>query len=294
MIKPTVLLLFVLGISGYSILTHWHKTHFSLQRSSGYHTFFKSTLLGLIIFGLTALVYLAIVMIGKHFQVTFDLGYWFLENAFLLKNIDTETVALFDISILTFLFSIILPRVYYLFKNRAGLLKDEFLKDADSPDFSRLFGYSIKKGLPVLFTMSDRKVYIGYIYEAQAKVDTSDVYILPVLSGYRSDTDLALIKVTPYEDVVSLINEQNKVDATNKLIEGGLSSEQAKTALVKEPDLYESWYQFIVGLPLREIVHAHLHDLTHEDAFKNEELKVKPKIIRVKNMSSVKSEFYSQ
>nr|WP_193987485.1 hypothetical protein [Lelliottia steviae] len=211
MIKPTVLLLFVLGISGYSILTSWHKTHFSLHRSNGYHTFFKSTSVGLIIFAITSCLYYLAVLSGNHFNLQYDFGHWFLKNVLMLKNIDDSTVALFDISFISLCLGVVIPIIYYLFNDKESLYAEEFLTDADSPDFSRLFGHSITQGLPILFTMSDRKVYIGYIYEVQAKVHTSDVYILPVVSGYRDERTLSLKKVTQYKKVINSLNEQKKM-----------------------------------------------------------------------------------
>jgi len=278
MIKPTVLLLLILGISGYSILTNWHKTHFSLHRSNGYHTFFKSTSVGLIIFSISSVLFYIAVLIGNYFGLNYDIGHWVLANIFMLDELDKYTVALFNISMTTLFLGVAIPFIYYFFNDKTSLYVEEFLTDADSPDFSRLFGHSIKKGLPILFTMSDKKVYIGYIYEVQAKVHTSDVYILPVFGGYRDEKTLALKKITPYKDVIDLINEQEKKKIKEKLIDAGLSPMDAKIYLDNRPELFDSWDKFIIALPLREVVHAHLQDFTHENEFKNEEFKLKPKI----------------
>lgn len=278
MIKPTVLLLFVLGISGYSILTSLHKTHFSLHRSNGYHTFFKSTSVGLIVFLFSAGLYYLAVFIGNYFNLHYDFGRWFLESVLMLKNVEDSTVALFDISLTSLCLGVAIPFIYYLFKDKTSLYVEEFLTDADSPDFSRLFGHSIKAGLPILFTMSDRKVYIGYIYEVQAKVHTSDVYILPVVSGYRDEKTLSLKKVTPYEELINSLNGEQKEEVKQQLIMQGLSEKDADEYAEKALERYDQWGKFIIALPLREVKHAHLHDFTHEQEFKLEERKLKPKI----------------
>ncbi|MBZ2192013.1 hypothetical protein JFJ09_07260 [Pseudoalteromonas arctica] len=278
MIKPTVLLLFVLGISGYSILANWHKTHFSLHRSNGYHTFFKSTSVGLIIFVTSSCLYYFSVVLGKYFEINYDFGHWILINVFQLKELDKSTVALFNISLTTLCLGVVTPFIYYLFNDKESLYAEEFLTDADSPDFSRLFGYSITEGFPILFTMSDRKVYIGYIYEVQSKILTSDVHILPVISGYRDEKTLALKKVTPYKELIDRINKKEKSEITERLINLGMSDREAFETLEANPGLYDQWDKFLIALPLREITYAHLHDFTHEHEFKYEERKLKPRI----------------
>lgn len=278
MIKPTVLLLFVLGISGYSILTRWHKTHFSLHRSNGYHTFFKSTSVGLIIFIFSSCLYYLAVLLGNHLNIQFDLGHWFLKNVLMLTNIDNSTAALLDISLISLCLGIIIPFIYYLFNDKKSLYAEEFLTDADSPDFSRLFGYSIIEGLPILFTMSDRKVYIGYIYEVQSKIHTTDVHILPVISGYRDEKTLALQKVTPYKEVIDRINEQGTQEIKEKLRESGASDEEIEETIEANSELFDQWDKFLITLPLREIKYAHLHDFTHEQDFQKAEIDIKPRI----------------
>ena len=271
MIKPTVLLLFVLGISGYSILTSWHKTHFSLHRSNGYHTFFKSTSVGLIVFIFSSCLYYLAVLLGNHLNIQFDLGHWFLKNVLMVKNIDNSTIALLDISLISLCLGIIIPFIYYLFNDKESLYAEEFLSDADSPDFSRLFGHSITEGLPILFTLSDRKVYIGYIYEVQSKIHTSDVHILPVISGYRDEKTLALNKVTPYKEVIDRINEQSTHEIKEKLIDLGATDEETIKALKLHSEFFDQWDKFLIALPLREIKYAHLHDFTHEQDFQKAE-----------------------
>jgi hypothetical protein len=277
MIKPTVLLIFVLGIAGYSILTNWHKTHFSLHRSNGYHTFFKSTSVGLIIFVISSGLYYLAVVLGNYFNLYYDFGHWFLKNVLKLKNLDESTIALFDISVTTLCLGFLIPVAYYRFNDKKKLYSKEFLTDADSPDFSRLFGYSIKVGLPILFTMSDRKVYIGFIYQVQAKLHTSDVHILPVIGGYRDKNNLALKKVTPYEEVIEQINEKEKQEIEKELIKKGMTKEEVFKVFEDNPAIYDQWSKFLIALPLREIQHAHLHDFTHEKDFKKAETKMKQK-----------------
>ncbi|ENN98996.1 hypothetical protein J139_09488 [Pseudoalteromonas agarivorans S816] len=217
-------------------------------------------------------------MLSSHFDFQFDLGHWFLKNVLMIKNIDNSTIALLDISLISLCLGIIIPFIYYLFNDKESLYSEEFLTDADSPDFSRLFGHSITEGLPILFTLSDRKVYIGYIYEVQSKIHTSDVHILPVISGYRDEKTLALNKVTPYKEVIDRINEQSTHEIKEELIDLGATDEETIKALKLHSEFFDQWDKFLIALPLREIKYAHLHDFTHEQDFQKAEIDIKPRI----------------
>ena len=268
MIKPTILLLLVFGVSGYSLLNHYHKTHFPLHRSNGYHTFFKSTSVGLFAFLISAFIFLLISEVATLCDINVDLGHWFLTEVLLFSHVEKHWVAIVDISTITFFMSIVLPWLIYKLFDREHLLEDEFLKDADSPEFSRLFHRSNKTGLPILFTMSDRKVYIGYIYEIQAKIQSNDIYILPVMAGYRDKDNLKFIEVTPYESVIKNIEKEKKLELLDNLNSLALDEVSRDKLLEYSSVLYEAWDKFLVALPLREITYAHLHDLSHEQNFK--------------------------
>ncbi|MCF2861467.1 hypothetical protein ABMY44_04760 [Pseudoalteromonas sp. Cnat2-41] len=274
MIKPTVLLLLVFGICGYLILSQNYKTRFSYLRSSGYHTFFWSTSVGLVLFIVSAFVFWCAIQVATCFDIKFDFGRWLLNSAFQVYDVESETVATFNISAISLALSGLYASVKFFMPGRTEKLKKEFVKDADSPELTRLFGFSSHTGIPVLFTMSDRKVFCGYIYEMQAAIHTSDIHILPVFSGFRDEKNLSLKKVTMYREVVNLVNRANMAKAEDELIVAGMPIELAKTYVEVNSENYESWDKFTIALPLREIIHAHLHDITHEEDFRREELKL--------------------
>lgn len=316
MIKPTVLLIFVLGIAGYLYLDCSHKHHFELRRSSGYHTFFKSTAYGLLFFAIAALIYSAFVFVASYFQITFDLGMFFLNYAFHLECTPYEA-ALLDIALLTLSIGFVYPRVKYIkrfwrdrklrgdpeelkasnlpfyrrpfkcFKAfklgvsevRKEYLKREFVTDAESPEFSRLVGRSWEYGLPILFTLSDRKVYIGYVYEFAAKRGVSDLMILPIMGGFRTKDDLKFTQMTPYEEVVEELTQLERDMFIKQISEGdnGIDEESAKALLETRADMFDSaefWLQFVVTLPFREIVHAHIYDIEQQERFAEKEDKI--------------------
>ncbi|HHY0612745.1 hypothetical protein JL830_25245 [Vibrio parahaemolyticus] len=86
-------------------------------------------------------------------------------------------------------------------------LRDEFLSDVESPEFSRLIKKASELSLPILFTMSDRKVYVGYPYEITGGALINDLLVVPLVSGYRCKDTNRLHIITRYIDVVQKIKE---------------------------------------------------------------------------------------
>ncbi|KJY88448.1 hypothetical protein TW84_15140 [Vibrio neptunius] len=244
MIKPSILFVLILCISGYVFAQQWHKTHYQLKRSNGYHTFLMSAAIGLFLFAIGTIVYAIGIWLGKLTGLHFSVGELVLIGVFRSESTHTE-FALFDISIIALILSRLLPKLYYINEERKfSKFMFEFSMDSESPEFTQLFFKSHYHELPILFTMSDRKVYIGYIYEIQTG-HFNDIYIVPYLSGYRDRDTLELHKITPYHAVMEDIeNEQEDSVELDK---------------------------FTIALPLREIVHAHLHDFRYEERFREKE-----------------------
>lgn len=242
-----------------------------LQRSSGYHTFFSSSTAGLLLTFIASLLYFWLISLGYHSNVDNSWGKSFLNQTF-LTVFDSSTVAMFEISFITLILSQLLPWLWYFPQDKAVLLREEFFKDAESPEFTKLFYRSSLTGVPVLFTLSDRKVYIGYIYEMPIKPFT-DIYVLPMFSGYRCKTELKLKKVTPYKPIVDQLEAEERRKVTSALQAQGFKSEDTKAFVDEHLNQKNIWANFIVTIPLREIVHAHLHDFDHEDMFKQHEAK---------------------
>lgn len=273
MIKPTVLFVFILGIAGYNVLRNIHKTHYVLKRSSGYHTFFSSSSAGILLFAIASIIYFWLVSLGYNYTEQNSLGKLFLEKTF-SREFNMELVSLFEISFLVLVLSQLLPFLFYLPLDKKSLLRQEFLQDAESPEFTRLFYQSSLTGVPVLFTLSDRKIYIGYIYEIQVK-QFSDIYILPLFSGYRCKEELKLKKVTPYKPVVDYLEEKERDRYKAVLTRAGYEFDESKEAIDDFLDQRNIWADFLIAVPLREIIHAHLHDFAHEKMFQEHEARQK-------------------
>ncbi|MGR5311974.1 hypothetical protein C5F64_15625 [Photobacterium damselae subsp. damselae] len=247
MIKPSVLIVFVLCLSGYLYLKTNPKTSVTLSRTSGYHTFFWSASWGVGMGVRAVVIYYIGILLHDCFGWSFSLGNLFL-NTILKCDLSYTGIAIFDLSVVTIILGYLLPASSFKFNKKTqkerqiGWLRE----DTESPEFTKLFFKSFEYGLPILFTMSDRKVYIGYVLEIHA-TNFNDVNIIPIFSGYRDKDTLSLVPVTPYKDVIGEVEDetQEKIDIE----------------------------VFSVTLPLREINHAHLHDFRYYSKFKSLEEK---------------------
>ncbi|OCH17021.1 hypothetical protein [Aliivibrio logei] len=251
MIKPSVFFVLILCIAGYSFAKNYHKTHYNLKRSSGYHTFLMSAVLGAILFSIATIVYIAGLQIGNATGLDVSFGRYILIDVFKGGQSASEVIV-FDIALISMLLAWVIPALYYFIKgNKKALFFNQFAEDPKSPEFTRLFFMSHYHEMPILFTMSDRKVYIGFVTEIYSN-DFNDIHIIPYVSGYRDKDTLELKTVTPYQDVMDEIKNNNQKDVDLKT--------------------------FTVALPLREIAHAHLYDFNHEENFHEKEQKHRDKL----------------
>ncbi len=194
---------------------------------------------------ISVLVYAGFDWLLSKLEWHFSLGDIVL-NTILMQDTNPSNIALFDISAITILLSVTIPVMLYKFDltYQYYCFLEEFAQDGESPEYTQLFFRSYEYGLPILFTLSDNKVYIGYVTEIHAR-PFNDVYIIPIVSGYRESTTHKLKLVTPYKAII----EDVENDECNEL----------------------DFEAFTVALPLREIVHAHLHDFEKYDDFRKAE-----------------------
>ncbi|MGF1717851.1 hypothetical protein L4D08_23605, partial [Photobacterium chitinilyticum] len=171
MLKPSILFILILCISGYQLLDKIHHQRYKLKRSSGYHTFFKSATVGILLFLATSVLFAITHKLSEIPYVGFELpiGFWFLESLFPDSDITRWEGTLCEIGIIMLVASRFSTKFLYADENKkVEYYMNSFQQDPESPEFTRLFFMSLEYGLPILFTMSDRKVYIGYLMEVHA------------------------------------------------------------------------------------------------------------------------------
>lgn len=247
MLKPTVIFILVICISGYLYCSRTYRNIVKLEKSEGYHTFFISASWGLVLF-VIAYVITSIVSLMAWAQTV---GAMFKSAiSILLSDIaqNTELLNLLSVFLVTLLLGYFVPIIINLYsdhKENDKALLNEWKRCAssdDSPEFSTLCFNSIEYGLPIAFTLSNKKVYIGYAMAFGIKAN--DILLLPIVSGYRCNERLDFIPLINYEPVIKFILNRENPKNVQKALE-----------------------KFLISIPHREVVHANLHDLSYREHF---------------------------
>ncbi|NRA78042.1 MAG: hypothetical protein HRU18_07525 [Pseudoalteromonas sp.] len=254
MIKPTVFIILLISIVGYIFCKSSHFTSPKFNKSNGYHTFLLSACYGCGIFVLAFFIYWfchsssdkeffvgflssTLINVFKDLAPSIQITFWLLN--------------FIQISIIAMLLAFTLP---WFFLGIAMLitkstptevLYGSFSKIADTDDlseFSSLFFLSNETGIPIAFTLSNRKAYIGYPFHGAKHLN--DIMILPLMSGYRCTDELRLELVTDYQPIFDYLLNNEEDDGA----------------------------RFLITIPIREIVHASLHDFGYKDLFKEHEV----------------------
>jgi len=72
--------------------------------------------------------------------------------------------------------------------------------------------------MPICVTLSDNKVYVGYIRETlDFTTIRNDIGLTPLLSGYRDESTKRIIFTTRYDEVSKILNSNNSVEINDSL-----------------------------------------------------------------------------
>lgn len=240
MIRLSVLLVLLMVLAGYIYNSApWKK--YELEQSVGAHTTLICAVSGLMMFFLSACFIMACKFMGYDSQLikfSADLLFPYPE-AF-----SDVTLAAIEIGLLAVGLAKIIPIFILWFLDdgkvsATDLACDAFRNSSTKSEFAEILFESLSAGMPVLFTMKDKKVYVGYPVELKY-ANFNDIQIVPVYSGYRDKDTLELKLTVPYEMVIEKMQSADT-----------------------EFDIK----QFLVSMPLREISHAHLFDFQKKNLF---------------------------
>ncbi|MDN3487211.1 hypothetical protein QL989_17875 [Pseudoalteromonas sp. APC 3224] len=254
MIKPTVIFILVITIAGHIYRKTNYKLYPKYDSSNGYHTFLLAASTGLVLF-ICSYIFTNIIARFSFFQ---SVGVLFSNHLNVLTpsiGQDHETVNLISVLIFTVIISWFIPMLKYeIAKKRQenptfNSWKKAARKDL-TPEFTHLAFNSWEYGLPIAFTLSNNKVYVGYISEIG--IDSNDIHLLPILSGYRCDKKKDLIYLIDYKPVIEhILNEEYETNGENTEIKSKMS-------------VYK---KFAIAIPHREVIHANLHDTSYKKHF---------------------------
>ncbi|KZN53296.1 hypothetical protein [Pseudoalteromonas luteoviolacea] len=262
MLKPTVILVLTFTIIGYIFCSRNYLTKPTFRKTSGYHTFILSAAWGIglwlvsaLLFGLTTLVFF---LLSWESGLIAPLLTHFIQVIFPNLYVPLYAIHSFQISIIALFLALKGPSIILHFvakmtgeseDNVANAVYYSLSATDDTPEFTQITTRSMTVGLPIAFTLSNSKVYIGYPTEIAFHMN--DIMILPLKSGYRCENEQRLELVTDYVPVWDDIREE-------------LSASQEE-----EVDL--DLDRFLINIPVREIVHANLHDFHYRKNFEKYE-----------------------
>lgn len=239
MIKPTVIFILVITIAGHLFCNRTYFTITDYKKSQGYHTFLLAASWGL---GLFCISYIIVSVFGvTEFGRTLGSSFKNFLSILMPEVSNTPSgINLIAVYLMTLLLSYIIPKAIKRAAYQKNLLYETWklaAKKDSTPEFSSIIFSSWEKGLPVAFTLSNSKVYIGYVVETG--IDSNDLNVLPLVSGYRDDEKKDLIYLIDYKPVLEKIQKHEGSDIS----------------------------KFLISIPHREIIHANLHDFDYKKHF---------------------------
>lgn len=198
-------LLLIPLIAGYAFSLTWDGSRYFAVREEGYRLYFRTAFYGLLLFVAAGLIHLYLI---SHFD-----GYLPYFGNVLVAFVDTDSAVtnnqttLLSLAIITLMLGLFSGHLL----NTLPYSKQILLYTATSnDDFEQLVLRSVRKSMPLCVTMSNKKVYVGYVIRSiNPGEKRTALRILPLISGYRTDMGLIEFNVS-YHDVYEKISPQDE------------------------------------------------------------------------------------
>ncbi len=206
-------------LAGYCALHICHFFRFRAQKQDGNRLLFESALAGipLLMLGRLTTYWSASTPWGK------------LAGRRIVEIIDTPFIGT---ALVSLVFGIVLPLIVNAFTSKERA-KWWAIKATDN-GFLRLAQTALRREMPISLTLKTRKVYIGYVVQTpNLKLAEQYIHVLPLVSGYRDPTTLALKLTADYASVYAKSN----VNVDDFSITIPLAS--IDSANLFDPDAYE-------------------------------------------------------
>ena len=206
-------------LAGYCALHICHFFRFRAQKQDGNRLLFESALAGipLLMLGRLTTYWSAFTPWGK------------VAESRIVKIIDTPFIGT---ALVSLVFGIVLPLIVNAFTSKERA-KWWAIKATDN-GFLRLAQTALRREMPISLTLKTRKVYIGYVVQTpNLKLAEQYIHVLPLVSGYRDPTTLALKLTADYASVYAKAN----VNVDDFSITIPLAS--IDSANLFDPDAYE-------------------------------------------------------
>jgi hypothetical protein len=205
---PLTPILIISLVSGYIFIINFPSISYKIHRVNNLTQYLLIAFYSIILFIISVVIYI----IADYFKLTSILNdcFPFISNSIINIFSDSQFENHIDILyILCINFGIalavfILNRFSKIFKktNKLKLLKTL----AEVSPFEAVILDSIIRALPVSLTMSNGKVYIGFINESyDVSLDRKEIKLIPLISGYRKEATKEVVFTTYYFDVYEKI-----------------------------------------------------------------------------------------
>lgn len=235
-------------IAGYSWANSWHLSRYRIARSNGYTLYFSAALYGvaiLVMAGLTLMLLTAweVGFVEYLAQASGLLG--------LSPSVGSFGLQVAALLLVTILYGIVGGHLLNLLTGTHWPYKLA-IKNAD---FERLVLRAIERSLPMLVTLENGKVYVGYVIRTiDPLADEKELRLLPIFSGFRSPETGQVTFSTNYSEVLVEISEDDSEDGEDE--DGGALGH-----------LYPG--DFEVVIPVSKIVTSTLYDDEAYTRFQN-------------------------
>lgn len=193
--------IFIVLLAGYSFSISFPLSRFYSSRETGYRIYFRTAFYALFVAVCGYLLHMALVATNLF---NGPMPYELIGK---LLNDDISIVSKhgsWQLLLITLVFGLCAGHLF-----RGALLKKFFLQLAIADDdFERTVVRSMRRNMPMEFTMEHGKVYIGFVRKGiDPGNDRNHIRILPLVSGYRDSENYHLVLTTHYSEVYDLFEE---------------------------------------------------------------------------------------
>lgn len=222
-------LLLIPSLAGYWFLQRANFWRFDNYRLSGYHLLFRSALAGIF---LTVAAHTIAVLLNS---LEPDI------RSFLFAHVSVDYV---DTAILTILLAVVAPPVFNKIDSEEKAAKRAAETYGDLIETVIASAFVQRKLLEL--SLKNRKSYIGVVlHRSITKRGQSDVTLIPMASGYRSEDTLELHITTHYASIIDKWMEQGDNDIRDFRVV--IPRSEVCSARIFDPEAYLLFQQSING-----------------------------------------------
>lgn len=172
--------LLLLGlVAGYVFIQHYEVLRYKVAREDGHKLYFRSAFWGIPV---TLATTLLLTLLAK---AVLSIDSWQSLQRLFLNFTDSKKELLIAGLVSSPIMAVGYAKLFNLFTNR-----DKHFQEAlKENEFEMLLVTSTYRGMPVMVSMDDRKVYVGFIYKTgdPAKQERAYFSMIPIMSGVRNE-----------------------------------------------------------------------------------------------------------